>query len=353
MRYTISRMQVLVARRGFLRLVAKGRPSESNEKEPISAHPVAALIPKGQGGEHNNSQHTRRTWDKDELRPSQSRMSRRLRMGLTKMAILCCFVLALVCALSVPLLSSFKVRHINVEGAVRYAAEDIVSLCGVNVGDELLAHDVDGIAARVKSAYPYLRGVSVRRELGGFVIVLAESQPRWGLLLSDGRIALIDGDGYIGEVCDQSLVPEGVCLLRMELPALPPETEDGEPQVQTPTPGKYIQGSSRVLMLHAKLSEALDEITLHAAPAALDLSDIYAVTLTLEDGTQISLHECSDALRQLEHAKAALDSYFLTHPAIGDAHTLVVDVDDYMRVSIRRVPKTVPDQTENAQKTEN
>ena len=172
-------------------------------------------------------------------------------------------------------------------------------------------------------------------------------------MLADERVALIDGDGYIGEVCDQSQIPEGVCLLRMELPLLLPETEDGEPQSQIPSPGNYIQGSSRALTLHAKLAAALDEMSLHALPAELDLTDIYAVTLTLADGTQLNLHECSDAVRQLEHAKAALDSYFMTHPATDGAYTLTVDVDDFLRVSIRRVPKAVSEQTEDVQNAEN
>ena len=351
MRYTISRMPVLVARRGFLRLVAKGRPDKAQEKEPISARPVAALIPVKQGSD-DKQRYSRRTWDKDELRPSESRMSRRLRMGLVKAAMLLCLVLALVLTLSVPLLSSFKVRHIDVEGAVRCEVGGIVSQSGVRIGDELLAQDADEIASRLRAAFPALRAVDVRRELGGLTITLTESHPHRALVLSDGRVALIDGDGYISEVCDRALVPEGVCLLHMELPTLSPATEDGEPQAQIPTPGNYIQGSSKALTLHAELSAAMDNISLHAAPAELDLSDIYAVTLTLGDGTQIMLHECSDAVRQLEHAKAALESYFLTHPAVDELHTLVVDVDDFMRVSIRRVPKTASEQTENAQNPE-
>lgn len=352
MRYTISRMPVLVARRGFLHLVAKGRTHPTAEKEPVSAHPVKALLPSGQP-DSQNKQRTRRIWDKDELRPSQSRLSRRLRMVLTKYAMLLCLAAALICTLSVPLLSSIKVGHISVEGAVRCDAEQVTSLCGVSVGDEMYAHDVDDIAARVKAAYPQLRAVTVKRERGGFTIVLTESTPRWALLLTDGRVALVDDDGYMSEICERSQTPEGVCLLDMQLPMLPPNEEDGDMQEQIATAGQYIKGSSPALALVERLSDALDEVPLHAPPAMLDLGDIYAVTLTLEDGTQLLLHECRDAMRQLQRAKGALDSYFLTHPVTDTFHTLRVDVDDFLRVSIRAVPKTGQEQAENTQNPEN
>ncbi len=326
------RNAALAARRGSLVASDKNKTRE----EPPSAHPVAALVPTAT---LTSSEKHRRAWAADELRPSMQRLSKRVRMRLTKYAIVACLCTALLCALAVPALSSVKVRHIRVEGAVHHTQDGIALLSGVKIGDELFLHHAEDIEARLKEQCPYLLDVRVRREGAGLSILLTESTPRWALVLSDGRVALVDADGYICEVCTKEQAPKDLCTLYMPLPMLPSEEDEEVLQPQTAVAGKYIEGSSSALTLLDRLSSALPAVALPAAPASLDLSDIYSVALTLDDGTQILLHECSDPARQLSRAALAIDSYMATHPDASATQVLIVDVDEAFRVSIRSVPK--------------
>ena len=343
MRQTILRMLragrnvTLAARRGFLRSSGKKKMSDEQTASTPSAHPITALIPTAAASSKDKQ---RRTWGKDELRPTVSRLSKRMRMKLTKYAIVACFCLALLCAIAVPVLSSIKVRHISVEGARHYEKERIAVLTEVDIGDELLKCNLKEIEARLKEQCPYLLSVRVHRGGAGLHIALTESTPRWALALSDGRVAVVDIDGYVCEVSAQEKIFEGLCTLHMPLPMIPSE-EDGKTilQPQIATAGQYIVGTSAARTLLDQISSALDAVTLPSPPAVLDLNDVYSVTLTLEDGTQLLLHTCADAERQLSRAVTAIESYVSTHSDLTATQDLIVDVDESFRVSIRSVPK--------------
>ncbi|MBR0443391.1 MAG: FtsQ-type POTRA domain-containing protein [Clostridia bacterium] len=338
----------LAARRGFLRASAKDEPNtEKKSEQPPTARPITALLPATLSNE--KAPWSRRTWGKDEPRPSQVHLTKHMRMILTKYAIVLCLALALVCVIAVPVLSSIKVRHIRVEGAMYYTEQDIISLTEISIGDELLKHDMQDIEARLTEKCPYLLSVRVRREGAGLSIVLTESTPRWALMLPDGRVALVDGERYIGEVCEQSQAPEGLCTLYMSLPMLPSEQNDEVLLPQIAQAGQYIKGTSPALTLLEELSSVLDAVALPSAPATLDLNDVYSVTLTLADGTQLLLHECSAPEQQLSRAATAIQGYVATHPDLALTHTLVVDVDDTFRVSVRSVPKNSQENGESEQ----
>lgn len=344
MRQTILRMLharcnvTLAARRGFLRLSGKKKTSEEQTVNMSSAHPITALLPTPTASSKGKQ---RRTWAKDELRPSESRLSRRVRMKLTKYAIVVCLCAALLCALAVPVLSSVKVRHIRVEGAQHYDGEHIAALTEVNIGDELLKCNLKAIEARLMDKCSYLLSVRVQRDGAGLRVALTESTPRWALTLPDGHVALVAADGYVCEVSAQEQLPEGLCMLHMPLPMIPSEDEE-KLQSQNVKAGQYIIGKSAELTLLDQLSLALDAVTLPSAPALLDLNDIYSVTLTLADGTLLLLHTCADAERQLSRAVIAIESYVSTHPGVTAMQDLIVDVDESFRVSIRAVPKNPP-----------
>ena len=330
------RKATLAARRGFLRAAEKVGEEDGAQQAPPSARPITALVPtvtSANGGKE------RRAWSQDELRPSQVRLSRRIRLKLAKHAIIACLALSLLCVIAVPVLSSVKIKHIRVEGAVHYSVSDIVLATGVSVGDELFKHDLKEIEARLLNGNPYLLSVRVRRSGAGLSILLTESTPRWALALSDGRVALMDGNGYICDVREQSDIPQGLSALHMPLPMLASEEQEGELQEQIVRAGAYIKGSSPTLTLFARLTLALEGVSLPSPLCLVDLDDIYSVTLTLENGTRLLLHDCADPERQLDRAVAALESYSATHPDASETHDLAVDVDEYFRVSIRSVPK--------------
>lgn len=283
--------------------------------------------------------------DKDIPLPSKTRLSRRKRLILTRGGMLFCFGAAVLCILSVPVLSSFRVRHIEIEGISHYAEQDILSIVGVSENDELLAVSPDEVKATLRENCPYLTEIDVRRGLGKLKITVVECVPRWALLTDDGRAVLLTENLYVPEICAAEAVSPDICVLRMALPELVSTENNGDMQTLRPEVGSFITGSSSALSLLSRITEALNGLILPSQPTSLDLSNLYAVTLTLADGTVINLHECTDPTQQIKNAAAAVSAYRLTG-SIADGYVLYVDADYFSRISIRTVPRIVGENAE-------
>lgn len=254
-----------------------------------------------------------------------------------------CFAVSLACVVAVALLSAVRVQHLTVSGHGVYTESEIRQLSGVRIGDELLSLREHEIASRLLAACPYLKDVDVKRGRDGVSIRLTECVPCYALLLEDGRIALMDETRYVADIVDAGKQPEALCVVTLPLPTVDGPTEDGEETVQLPqipTEGDYIRGSNAELLLLDSIGQALGKVTLGCEAASIDITDRYAVTLTLTDGTVIELHSALQPARQLSLVEASLATYFATHPPMSETDRLSVDVDDSYRVSIRLVPKT-------------
>jgi hypothetical protein len=170
---------------------------------------------------------------------------------------------------------------------------------------------------------------------------VTECEPRYALLLEDGRMALMDETRYVAEVRGGGELPEGPCAVRLPLPPLTQEQEDGEIELldQVPVAGAYIQGSNAELALLDVLGQALEAVPLTSDTALIDLSDRYDVRLTLTDGTTVALHSAPQPERALRAVAASREVYLATHAAIPETSALALDVDESCRVSLRIVPR--------------
>ena len=311
--------------------------------QSMSADPVTALLPCDLPRSRTRRERRVDAAKTDEVLPSGLRFSHHLRRRIVGRAMLLCFTVSLLCVLAVIVLSSVRVRSVSVSGGRFYTETDIGRLSGVRVGDELLVHHENDIEARLLESCPYLKDVSVKRSSDGFSIRLTECVPCYAVLLEDGRVALMDETRYVAAVVRVDEQPDTLCTVTLPLPTVESPGEEGEERVQIaqiPVEGQYIQGSNAELLLLDSIGQALGEVELGCEVAWIDLSNRYAVTLTLSDGTVIGLHSAQQPSRQLRSVAASLNIYFSTHPALSGTERLAVDVDDSSRVSIRIVPKT-------------
>ncbi|MBO5897544.1 MAG: FtsQ-type POTRA domain-containing protein [Clostridia bacterium] len=307
----------------------------------MSSDPVSALLPAYLS--HRVAKGRVNAAETDEVLPSGLRFSYHLRRRIVRRTMLLCLTLSLVCVLSVVIGSSVRVRSMSVSGQTVYTEDEIRTLSGVSVGDELFVHSEEEIRARLLAACSYLKEVRVRRGSGGFSITLTECVPRYALSLEDGRIALMDETYYVADIVDGTEAPDALCVVALPLPTITLPAEDGEGSVQREqmlTAGSYIRGSNEELVLLEEITRALDQVSLGERVDSIDLTDRYAVSLTLDDGTRLDLHSAQQPARQMRLVASSLTTYAATHGVLPETSRLIVDVDDSCRVSIRSVPKT-------------
>lgn len=112
-------------------------------------------------------------------------------------------MLAVVAAVVFCVAIFFRVHRVEVDGNVRYSAEKIADVSGVEDGDNLLMINRGEIAGRIYANLPYVQKVSVGRTLPDTVIIRVEESRIAGVVKSD-----IGSDWYVntlGRVIGSSL----------------------------------------------------------------------------------------------------------------------------------------------------
>lgn len=102
----------------------------------------------------------------------------------------------------------FKVENITVSGNSRYTADEIIAVCGVEQGDNLILLDKYQIARELYTQLPYITDVRVNRTFpDGLLVVVTEthaalaieSAGAWWLVSENGKIVdVTDIDGAQG-----------------------------------------------------------------------------------------------------------------------------------------------------------
>ncbi|MBR3704032.1 MAG: FtsQ-type POTRA domain-containing protein [Oscillospiraceae bacterium] len=91
----------------------------------------------------------------------------------------------------------FKVEKVSVSGNSRYSAEEIIAVCGVEQGDNLVLLDKYAIAQRLYTQLPYITDVRINRSFpDGLTVEVTETHAAlaiesggaWWLVSEDGKI---------------------------------------------------------------------------------------------------------------------------------------------------------------------
>ncbi len=255
--------------------------------------------------------------------PSGEAFARRYLRIWTRRLMIFCLVLILCCVAALPLLSRLRVKRVIVEGCAHYNTQYLTEQSGVSVGDELLLCEPGDIQAGLIARCPYLRSVSVERKLtGDLYISVTERRPCFALTISPHEVALLDETMQVLEVCPSDDYDRSLSAVQMELfPGA-----DG----QAIEAGKRYAGNASALEKLTLLFEALSdypEISIHS----FDLINLYAVSLTLTDGTVFALHDLSSPEKQLRTAVGALGAY---RQKTGETAPVMVDVDEFCNVFV-------------------
>lgn len=260
--------------------------------------------------------------------PSSEAFARRYLRVWTRRLMIVCLLLIVLCVAAVPLLSRLQVKHVVVEGCVHYDAPYLTEQSGVKIGDELLLCSPGDVQARLLAHCPYLLSAQVERKLSGEVYIrVTERRARFALILSETEIALLDETLRVLELCSSADGDAALCTVRMDLSS----QADG----WAIAPGMTFEATPAA---QSKLTTLLDALAGEPQLSVymLDMTDLYAVTITMEDGTVFALHDCAAPERQLRTAMAALEAY---RQKTGDTAPVLVDVDSIGGVFVGVLPQ--------------
>ena len=264
--------------------------------------------------------------------PSGEGFARQFFRAWTKRLMLTCGILAIALSAAVPLLSLVQVKEISLEGQAYYSEQTLLTTAAVSVGDELLSLSPAAIEKTLLNTHPYLETARVTRSLSGRLhIRVTERTPQWALYLSDTSVALVDETMQVLELTsDQS----ELCLVKWELFS---GAQEGEVQQEEPhiVPGTPYRGNPEAIAKLGSIHAALLSLGYEEPPSMVDMSDRFYVTVHLSDGTLVALHECRSPNEQIRAALGALQAY---RQQYGEGGAMLVDVDDFSRVSLRPLP---------------
>ena len=142
----------------------------------------------------------------------RSRRRRRSREPHTGVAGKLLIMLAIVAAIVLGVAIFFRVRTVDVQGNNIYSKEQIVSVSGVEAGDNLLTLNRSSVTANIKVRLPYVQEVSVGLILPDTVVIQVQESELACLVLSEnggswylntgGRVLGSSVDGFTGQVVE-------------------------------------------------------------------------------------------------------------------------------------------------------
>lgn len=229
-------------------------------------------------------------------------------------------VTALLVAFSLTSGLFFKIAAIEVEGLAVYTEAQIRQTAGFQIGDNIFLVNKTPAIRAIRSRYPYVDDVTIRRRLPGTVIISVTEKAPVGMIELEGRLWLFDGQGIVLESVSAVSPPAYPLVRGVNLLAPLPGTtvalgEADEPKIQP--------------ML--ALLSAFQAAGIHEDVRWVDIMQISNVVFGYTDRFQVELGLPEDIGRKLEFMLEGiklLDPYetgtIKLHNAISD-HSISIE----------------------------
>ena len=105
-----------------------------------------------------------------EADPGRAGKTRR-RAKIIRILILVLLVLLACLAFLVLAFPAFRVREVTVKGADRYSEEEIISLSGISIGEEVLSLNLNAAIQNILANCPYIKSLSITSHPSGQVVL--------------------------------------------------------------------------------------------------------------------------------------------------------------------------------------
>ena len=190
----------------------------------------------------------------------------------------------------------FKVENVSVSGNGRYTAEEIIAVCGVEQGDNLVLLDKYAIAQRLYTQLPYITNVRINRSFpDGLNVVVTETHASLAIE-SGGAWWLVSRDGKIVDVTDEAGV-QGYVLLRGM------SAQEAQIGTQLSLAAQGAMTTQRLIEMVAKLSER----NMLEKTQSIDASDHEILVIQYDGRFDVELYYDADLDFKLDCLRAAVN----------------------------------------------
>ena len=213
----------------------------------------------------------------------------------------------------------FKVNKIEVSGIEYYKEEQILEVVGLNVGDEMLAINLNSVRDALLSNFDHIDSVTVRSVFPGTVKIEIVEKKDVAYTLYNGRFYSFDSNYLVLDVSDNEA--QFSSYARVELPEVVSLVEGSNIQfVNSETDMGYIFD----LVEEMRKAELLPYVTL------LDCARKYSNAVELNGNCRIEVGKVSQIPSKLELAQSILVS-----KGLAEGQCVVLDVSDLQKSTYR------------------
>lgn len=190
----------------------------------------------------------------------------------------------------------FKVENVFVSGNSRYTTEEIIAVCGVQQGDNLVLLDKYAIAQRLYTQLPYITDVRINRAFpDGLNVEVTETHAALSIE-SGGAWWLVSGDGKIVDATDEPGA-QGYILLRGMI-------------VQNAQIGTQLALTDDTALTAQRLMElvaALDQRQMLEKTQGIDASDDEILVIQYDNRFDVEIYYDADLDFKLDCLRAAVN----------------------------------------------
>lgn len=233
-------------------------------------------------------------------RKAKRRIVKRIDKGLFKRLTIMVFV---IIAVLLSMVIFFRVESIQIRGATYYSEEEILEVCGVATGDNLLTLSRGEISGNIMAPLKYVETVKVSRQLPNTLIIrVTESDPQYAVQDANGNYFLMTAQGRIveqivGNRYKDFTVIEG---LTIDTPVI------GEDANIYAKQGEETKAKGQLSAMKKILTE-IEAASLGRHIASVQIPSAYKLTLWYEDRFLVELGDTERMDYKLEYLKAVIE----------------------------------------------
>lgn len=133
----------------------------------------------------------------------KARKSRRARGRALVIFYISAFLAVVVGAVLLCTFVFFRVGTVEITGGASYRQEDILSVCSIHEGDNLVLLDTRAREEALEYRFPYIENVEIRKHIPSTVeVVITEAETAFSIECEDGRYVYVSPAGKVLEIAD-------------------------------------------------------------------------------------------------------------------------------------------------------
>jgi cell division protein FtsQ len=183
----------------------------------------------------------------------------------------------------------FRIARIEVTGASKYSAEEIIRVSRLETGDNLIFADHDAAARRIRAEMPYVNEVKITRRLPDVLAIEIRESVPIAAVTAEGRLWVIDSGGKILEESGSA----GAAGLIRVTGITPAEPKPGE-KLAVPEES----GTRRAYLID--ILDAIEKAGMSADIDSLDVSNISNITFQYRGRFTVRFGSGGDASYKLQ-----------------------------------------------------